>query len=1038
MRATSLSEDPGHGLSFPGFADPARWLAVTSGLARLGIGVAPGPEGGAGLRFQYDFGAGAGFVVARQQVEFEMPVAWDVAFCVRGDSPANTLEIKLVDPAGTSVWRWSRANLDPPSEWTELRIASRDFEFAWGPAGGGSIARTSAIEIAVVAGPGGKGCIDLANFHFIDRSPARGARFEASSEQGGHAAGRVSDADAATGWRSRAGPGPHSLTIAFDDERDLGGLVIDWDPQAMPGAYKIETCDAPDAWTTAFDAAAVPVPSSFVALRAARVRGLRLVATAADAGRGVGVIRIELKPVEWSRTTAEFLTNIAIASRRGAWPRYLLREQTYWTPVSTPRSGPVGLLNDDGAVEIGEGGFLLEPSILLPSPDGAAASGESALPFRWLTWADVERSSQLATGALPVASVLWRAQELTLETTAIAEDHENGDGILVRYRLTNSTAGPLQATLLVAARPLQVTPPWQAFRSLGGPSPIRRIELADDSLVVNGTVRILPLGTRRGFGGARFEDGGLAGELLRGGLPAHRDIDDPAGRAEGVISFDVHLESAASADLFVECRLAARRSALWTACESGEGGGTPAARRGGQDPARRIEAALEDWRAALPGVDLKGSPLAVAAQQGAVTAIGHVLACRDGAALQPGPRRYTRSWIRDGAIMSAALLRAGRADAARAFARWYAPFQREDGFVPCCVDRGGVDPLVEHDSHGQLIYAVAETYRFTRDLAFARELWPRCVKAAAFVEQLRQQRKGAEFQSGERRNCYGLLPESVSHEGYLAQPVHSYWDDFWALRGLRDAAFLARELGLGDDADLWGAAATDLSAAIVESMQAVIEERQLPTVPASVEWADFDPTAIAGAVSLVGAGELFPAEALARTFDEYLRGLRSRYGAAASWNNYSPYEVRIIGALVQLGRREDANELLEAMLGGRRPGAWRQWPEIVWRHEGAPAHLGDLPHCWIGAEYAIALRSMIVFERERDGALVLGAGLTQQWFDAGSCVELTRAPTWYGALDLRIQREGDDSYRITVGGEARPPAGFISALPGSAVIEEKR
>ena len=33
----------------------------------------------------------------------------------------------------------------------------------------------------------------------------------------------------------------------------------------------------------------------------------------------------------------------------------------------------------------------------------------------------------------------------------------------------------------------------------------------------------------------------------------------------------------------------------------------------------------------------------------------------------------------------------------------------------------------------------------------------------------------------------GLVTESISHEGYSAKPVHSYWDDFWALRGLDDA-----------------------------------------------------------------------------------------------------------------------------------------------------------------------------------------------------------------------------------------------------------
>ena len=43
------------------------------------------------------------------------------------------------------------------------------------------------------------------------------------------------------------------------------------------------------------------------------------------------------------------------------------------------------------------------------------------------------------------------------------------------------------------------------------------------------------------------------------------------------------------------------------------------------------------------------------------------------------------------------------------------PFQRPSGFVPCCVDRSGPDWLVEHDSHGQLVYGVRECFRFTGD-----------------------------------------------------------------------------------------------------------------------------------------------------------------------------------------------------------------------------------------------------------------------------------------------------------------------------------
>src|SRR5260370_25332046 len=85
------------------------------------------------------------------------------------------------------------------------------------------------------------------------------------------------------------------------------------------------------------------------------------------------------------------------------------------------------------------------------------------------------------------------------------------------------------------------------------------------------------------------------------------------------------------------------------------------------------------------------------------------------------------------------------------------------------------------------------------DLDGAGELWPAVLAATRYLERLREQRLAPEFCTPERRACYGLLPESVSHEGYLAHPVHAYWDDFWALRGLGDAADLAR--ALGDEAE---------------------------------------------------------------------------------------------------------------------------------------------------------------------------------------------------------------------------------------------
>ena len=71
--------------------------------------------------------------------------------------------------------------------------------------------------------------------------------------------------------------------------------------------------------------------------------------------------------------------------------------------------------------------------------------------------------------------------------------------------------------------------------------------------------------------------------------------------------------------------------------------------------------------------------------------------------------------------------------------------------------------------------------------------WPAIEKATRYMETLRQsERTEANRQPG-REAFYGLMPASISHEGYSAKPMHSYWDDFWALRGYKDAAAVAQD-----------------------------------------------------------------------------------------------------------------------------------------------------------------------------------------------------------------------------------------------------
>jgi hypothetical protein len=715
-------------------------------------------------------------------------------------------------------------------------------------------------------------------------------------------------------------------------------------------------------------------------------------------GEGFGIVHIAPKPESFSRSLPAFFHEIAAAERRGLYPRWLLREQSYWTPVGVLGGTTTALLDEQGLFEPDRGTFSLEPFVFM---DG-----------RLLTWADVKVTQSLLEDRLPIPSVNWRAGDLELTTTAYAGASDPA-AACVRYRLRNLGDGPLPLRFFVAVRPFQVTPPWQSFGALGGPSPVRSLASADGVLWVNGERVVIPLDPSPEIGVAAFEQGCVTLALEEGRVPPRRQVEDPFAHASGAIRYDVNLGPGAVRDLRLAVPFGRHdRARLDVAAVSRAACATSPEAEGGR------------WALALGRADIRAGEPAREALRVMRTAGAHILLNRDGPALQPGPRRYTRSWIRDGATMAAALLRLGAPGAVRDFLAWYAPFQRADGNVPAIVDAGGPDWLPEHDSHGQLCFTVAEHFRLTGERAPAAALWPAVARAAAYIGRLRAERLTPAFATGEHRACHGILPESASHEGYLAHPVHAYWDDFWAARGLADAAELARIVGDEDTGARIAAEHDGLCDSLYASIRRVIADRGIRYVPGSAEWADFDVAATATAISTTDAAERLPQDALAFSFDEYLAGFRRRRDGAVPWTNYSAYEIRIIGALVRLGRRQAAHELLDFFLGDRRPRPWNQWPEISWRDPRSPGHLGDLPHTWIAAEYVLAVLALFAYEDPADRSLTLFAGIPEAWLTTGEPIVVDDLPTWYGALACTLRRASPDTLALSLHSPLAPPGGI--------------
>jgi hypothetical protein len=930
-------------------ADATTWMAVASGQALLKLSQTHTGSDSA-LQMDFDFNGGGGFVVARRVVEHAMPEDYVLRLRLRGRGPVNNLEIKLVDATGQNVWRHVHRNLAFPARWTTLKVTSREMEFAWGPAGGGVMAMLGAIEIAIVAGTGGAGTVWIADLDIEDCTPSAAPQVNASSAQPGFAA---ASALSGGGWKPSPDDPKPWIVIDSIEPRTLGGLIIDWLAGAPESGFRVSGSLNGRRWKTLHTAAHAGGARSYVYMPDARVRFLRLEMSAPSGGAA-----LRLQSFEFSRSIDAFWHNIAKYEPRGWHPRWLHREQSYWTPSGIANGTQCALMNEEGMVEVAPGSFSIEPMLRVKQ--------------KLYTWADVAIQQELAQGYLPVPSATWQSEEWRLHIKA----ENTSSGVLrVRYGFENLTNEPLTACLYVLVRPFQVTPPWQSFGKLGGVSRIHDLAWRDGAVHVNEATLVVPSSAPASFAAMSFDEGSIAGSLSTGAPGRNPQTHDASGFAQGALCFELSPKARESRGIVVAC--------------------APGALAAG------IDEPAFNWDAKLPVTQLTAGGWGADAVRAALTATAHVLVTRSGAALQPGPRRYTRSWIRDATIMSAALLRMGCIDEVREFIRWYAPYQRADGFVPCCVDGNGPDWLVEHDSHGQLIALIADYYRFSADAELVRELWTCVDRAVGCIERLLE--------------ADGLMPISVSHEGYLAQPVHSYWDDFWALRGVRDAAALARTLGKTDAAERWQALATRMAAGLFSSIKRTCKERNLNFIPGSIEWADFDPTSTANAIALLDMLDELDRGTVEQTFDRYLYDWRRKRTGALVWQNYTPYEIRIIGAFVRLGHRDAALELLRFFLADRRPPAWNQWPEIAWRDTRAPAHLGDLPHTWIAAEYVLAVRSMFAYECPAEEALVLGAGVAPEWL-TGPGVHVSRMPTLYGSLSYSLRRIDARTLRFEIAG----------------------
>ncbi len=993
-------------------SDVSKWeVHATEGVVALvEVVEIEGSGGRKSLRLDYDFNGRAGFALVRKKVELALPENYVLTFGVRGQSPDNTLELKLVNETQDTVWWVNRPSFKFPSETVELRNKARHFTYAWGP-DKSRLVDVRYIELCVTATNGGKGSVWFDSLTFQELPPP-GTELPVTAS----ATSRLSDKHGAqcavdgldhTFWHS-GNAEKQDFVLDFGANREFGGLVIDFGAKDFPRRYSVETrLDGAKKWTVLHAVKNGKNGRAYVMSTEAEGRYLRIKLRKSSRGAGYSIRNLAVKPLAFGKGASDFFMNVAADTRHGLYPRHLLGEQCYWTITGVETDTKKALINEDALVETEKLGFTLEPFVHTAG--------------KLLTWKEGMHEQTLEDGYLPVPTVERKHDGLSLKTRTWALGKPGESVLFIGYELTNTGTEAQSGKLMLAVRPFQVNPTWQFLNAPGGFSPIRSIKRKSNTVVVNDDKLVIECGVddpsrmktsveRGKFGATTLDEGDIGFHLAKGELPEKSEAADANGFASGALAYDFDLPAGATKKVVLAVPFH----------------GTYDKKLVGMAALQSRDEAVDYWRKRLARVNITLPPAAQDLELTYKAQAGYILLNRKGVGIQPGVRCYDRSWARDGALTSSALLQLGYNEEVRDFINWYAKFQFDSGKIPCCVDHRGADPTPEHDSCGEFIYLVAEYYRYTGDKQMLYSMFQRVLRAVGYLDSLLAQTRTPEFDKEENRHLRGLLPPSISHEGYSDKPAYSYWDDFWCLKGLRDAAFLAREFH----------GATHKLTAEMERIAEGFRKDFFASIEACKVKYGFD--------TIVGAADRGDKDAcsttialdpgllttelsadLDRTFKEYWSLFYSRMAPYGKWDGYTPYETRAIGSLIRLGYREWAHKTLEFFMPHRRPQGWRHWAECVFRDPLKPQFIGDMPHTWVGSDFVRSVRSMIAYERE-DGCLVIGGGWRFDWMHHPGETKIVNMPTEFGKISFTAKRSG---YRLFIRIEGDVKNKVVLALP---------
>jgi hypothetical protein len=352
----------------------------------------------------------------------------------------------------------------------------------------------------------------------------------------------------------------------------------------------------------------------------------------------------------------------------------------------------------------------------------------------------------------------------------------------------------------------------------------------------------------------------------------------------------------------------------------------------------------------------------------------------------PGPYTYKRFWYRDAVFITHALMVCGLRARAHGILERFSERQTLAGFFHS--QQG------EWDANGQVLWSYGRFCQlFNQPL---EPLWQRAVlKGAQWLLHKR-------LPSAPPGPHAGLLPPGFSAEHFGPNDYY-YWDDFWAVAGLRAVASWLTGTSDEDLGTAYRKAADAWMEDIENSLAHTHARLQRPAMPAS-PYRRLD----SGAIGCLVAGypcQLFsPHDERLQDTADYLYTNCRIHGAFYHDMTHSGINVYLTLHLAQvLMRAGDLRfaPLVEAVVQLASPTG--QWPEAI-HPQTRGGCMGDGQHIWAAAEWLMLMRHSFV--REEADHLVLGAGILPAWLTSGHQLSFGPTPTPWGAVEVFVEKEG--------------------------------